>query len=74
MANDGKSANDPSGNNPAHKEQTSGDRKEKMNKSAADAFGKQSSASSGTTPLAGESTTGNDKPEPGGVEGTGGNP
>lgn len=51
---------------------TSGNREESMNESNSDKFGKQSSSKSGTTPLGGETVTSNDKPGPGGVEGTGG--
>lgn len=72
-ANGGNPEKNKPGNNPAPKDsQTSGDREESMNESDKDAFGKQSSARSGTTSLGGDSAASSDKPGPGGVEGTGG--
>ncbi len=50
--------------------QTSGNREESAAGADEDAFGKQNPASSGTTPLG--KTSADDKPGPGGVEGTGG--
>ncbi len=50
--------------------QTSGNREESAGGADKDAFGKQDPASSGTTPLGKASV--DDKPGPGGVEGTGG--
>lgn len=71
MANNNKSASGHSGHGSApESRQTTGD-KEKI-ESVKNAAGKQSPASSGTTPLGGDSSTSNDKPGPGGVEGTGG--
>ena len=71
MATDNKSVSGESRIEPAEKtEQTSGDQKESQ--SLKDALGKENPASSGTTSLAGDSSTSNDKPGPGGVEGTGG--
>lgn len=52
--------------------QTSGNREESAAGADNDEFGKQSPARSGTTPL-GEPGSVNEKPAPGGVEGTGGN-
>jgi len=70
MATDNKSVSGESGIEPAEKtEQTSGDKNETQSKK--DALGKENPANSGTTSLAGDSTTSNDKPGPGGVEGTG---
>lgn len=53
--------------------ETSANREESMGDSANDAFGKQSSASSGTTPLTSEPSDANEKTTPGGVEGVSGN-
>ena len=53
--------------------QTSGNREESMGASSDDAFGKQRSADSGTTSLAGESGDADEKPGPGGVEGVSSN-
>ncbi len=53
--------------------ETSGNREESMRDSTDDALGKQSSASSGTTPLSGETSDSNEKTTPGGVEGVSGN-
>ncbi|MEP6507442.1 MAG: hypothetical protein ABJC63_04380 [Gemmatimonadales bacterium] len=44
-----------------------------MSESHPDGVGKQSSASSGTTSLSGESSDSNEKTAPGGVEGASGN-
>ena len=54
-------------------DETSGNREESMGDSSNDEFGKQTSASSGTTPLSSESSDANDKTAPGGVEGASGN-
>ncbi len=53
--------------------ETSGNLEESMGESASDAFGKQSSAKSGTTSLSSESSDSSEKPGPGGVEGASGN-
>ena len=71
MATYNKSVSGESGIEPEEKSrQTSGDKEEIQ--SGKDALGKESPASSGTTPIAGDSSTSNDEPGPGGVEGTGG--
>jgi hypothetical protein len=72
MANSGKPAMHEAGSDPDQKHrQTPGSREESMKESDRDQSGKQSPARSGTTPLAGDSSTSNDEPGPGGVEGTG---
>ena len=54
-------------------DETFGNREESMSGSASGELGKQRSASSGTTPLSGESSDSNEKTAPGGVEGASGN-
>lgn len=61
------------GTNESGTDGTSGNREEIMGESRSDELGKQSSASSGTTSLSGESSDSNDKTAPGGVEGASGN-
>lgn len=68
--NQKNSGNAPAGNTPAEKNrEKSGNREESVTESNKDAFGKQSAARSGTTPLAGDTSTSNDKLGPGGEEG-----
>ena len=53
--------------------ETSANREENMGDAAIDGSGKQSSASSGTTPLTSEPSDANERTTPGGVEGVSGN-
>ncbi|HZK79126.1 MAG TPA: hypothetical protein VFC35_09465 [Gemmatimonadaceae bacterium] len=72
-ANDRNSGKSASGKYPAPKDrQTSGNRENNARKATNEELGKLSAARSGTTPLASDTSTSNDQPGPGGVEGTGG--